>query len=157
MSTLMRHLIKPITRTKNQIELVIKTAFKPKGPNLPSKRPFGTVYQVVKKGLQYSGYYDRYNLRRYDPDYLYEKYAKKYTYKPRKRVAGYLGQKLHEKKTRKLSSKRSYFYQKPVSFRWWNDWYKTRYSNSKSSYRTLSYRRKRRKSRVYYQGNMVIN
>ncbi len=69
--------------------MVIVTAHKPKGPNLPSKRPFGTAYQVAKRGLQLSGYYDKYDLRRFDPGYYQEKYIKKYTYKPRKRLTGY--------------------------------------------------------------------
>ena len=89
----MRHLIKPNSRT-NDI-LVIKTAYKPRGPSLPSRRPFSTLYQAGKAGLKYYGYYDKYQLQRYDPDYLYEKHVKRYTYKPRKRVAGYLGQYIH--------------------------------------------------------------
>ncbi len=94
-----RHLLKP--NRKNN-ELVIKTAFKPRGPNLPSRRPFGSIYQAGKKFVKYSGYYDKYELWRYDPDYLYEKYAKKYTYKPRKRLTGYVFQTkgfLQKKKT----------------------------------------------------------
>ncbi len=69
--------------------MVIKTAYKPRGPNLPSKRPFGTVYQAGKAGLQYFGYYDKYKLWRYDPEYQYQKYVGKYTYKPRKWLTGY--------------------------------------------------------------------
>ncbi len=83
---------------RNRLELVIKTAVKPRGPGLPSRRPFGSVYQAGKAGLQLSGYYDKYQLWRYDPDYLYQKHVRKYTYKPRKRVAGYLGQAFHAKK-----------------------------------------------------------
>ncbi len=92
-------------KTLSQIELVIVTAHKPKGPNLPSKRPFGTVYEAAKYGLKASGYYKQYNLERYDPDVLYKKHVGKYTYKPRKRVAGYVGQKIHEKKSIKYSSR----------------------------------------------------
>ncbi len=40
------------------------------------------------------GYYDKYNLEKYDPGFYYDRYS----YKPQKRVAGYLGQKFHEKK-----------------------------------------------------------
>ncbi len=78
--------------------MVIKTAVKPRGPSLPSKRPFGHIYQFIKTGLQQTGYYDKYDLRRFDPDYLHQKYVGKYTYKPRKRVAGYLGKALWQKK-----------------------------------------------------------
>ncbi len=72
--------------------MVIKTVHKPKGPNLPSKKPFGTVYQAVKSGLQFYGYYDQ--IKQYDPGY----YVEKYTYKPQKRLSGYLGQTIHKKK-----------------------------------------------------------
>ncbi len=70
--------------------MVIKTATNQKRPSLPSKRPFGTLYQIAKTGLQYTGYYDEYNLQRYDPEYLYEKHVGKYAYKPRKRITGAL-------------------------------------------------------------------
>ncbi len=81
-----RHLLKPIRKNN---ELVIKTAIKPRGPSLPSKRPGQLIYETIKTGLKISGYYDEYELFRYDPDVLYERYAKKYTYKPRKRLTGY--------------------------------------------------------------------
>ncbi len=73
--------------------MVIKTAYKPKGPSLPSRRPFSSVYYAGRKALQYYGYYDKYNLQRYDP----EVYIEKYRYKPLKRTAGYLGRALHAK------------------------------------------------------------
>jgi len=66
--------------------MVIKTAIKPKGPSLPSKRPFGTLYEVAKLGLKSLGYYDQ--IKQYDPGYYLEKYRKRYSYKPRKRVTG---------------------------------------------------------------------
>ncbi len=88
----MRHLLKP-TRTNN--DMVIVTSFNSKRPSLPAKRPFGSIYQIAKAGLQQYGYYDKYKLWRYDPEALYEKHAQKYTYKPGKRVAGYLGQKIY--------------------------------------------------------------
>ncbi len=76
-------------------DMVIVTAHKPKGPNLPSKRPFSSVYEAAKYGLKTSGYYQQYDLERYDPDVLYKKHVGKYTYKPRKRLAGYVGQKIY--------------------------------------------------------------
>ncbi len=85
--------------------MVIKTAVKPKGPKLPSKRPFGSIYDIAKEFAKTYGYYE--DIKQYDPGY----YIDKYTYKPRKRVAGYLGQKLHEKKKKFRSSSRYQFYQ----------------------------------------------
>ncbi len=85
--------------------MVIVTAHKPKGPNLPSKRPLGAFYEAAKYGLKASKLYAKYDLQRYDPDVLYEKHVGKYTYKPRKRLAGYVGQKIHEKKKFKYSSR----------------------------------------------------
>ncbi len=84
-----RHLIKP---TWMNNELVIKTAIRPKGPSLPSRRPFASVYELAKYGLKSFGYYQE--IQKYDPGY----YVQKYTYKPRKRLAGYLGQTVHSKK-----------------------------------------------------------
>ena len=92
--------------------MVIVTGYKQKGAKLPSKRPFGAVYDIAREGLKYYGYYDKYNLRQYDP----QVYVDKYTYKPHKRVAGKLGQILYgtQKKqnrfrtsSRKLYEKRS--------------------------------------------------
>ncbi len=61
------------------------------------------MYEAGKAILKGAGYYEQ--IKQYDPGY----YIEKYTYKPHKRVAGYLGQKLHEKK--KLFSKSSSGYQ----------------------------------------------
>ncbi len=72
--------------------MVIVTTAKQRGPSLPSKRPFASVYEIGKKALRYYGYYDKYNLQQYDPDWYYKEYVGKYTYKPRKRLAGYAGQ-----------------------------------------------------------------
>ncbi len=72
--------------------MVIKTAVKPKGPSLPSKKPGQLIYNLAKEGLKVSGLYDEYNLQRYDPDVLYEKHISKYLYKPRKRLTGYVFQ-----------------------------------------------------------------
>jgi len=74
--------------------MVIKTAVKTKRPGLPSKRPFGSVYELAKQSLQYYGYYE--DIKKYDPGY----YVEKYTYKPHKRIAGKLGQILHKSKTK---------------------------------------------------------
>ncbi len=42
------------------------------------------------------GWYDEYNLKQYDPGYYFDKYS----YKPQKRVSGYLGKAFHAKKVR---------------------------------------------------------
>ncbi len=52
----------------------------------------GSAYQVGKRLAEYSGY-----AKEIKP-YLPETYLDKYTYKPRKRLAGYAGQKLWSKK-----------------------------------------------------------
>ncbi len=85
----------PQTDTVEQ-QLVIKTGVKQKRPSLPSKRPFGTIADITRQALKHYGVYQKYNLHRYDPDV----FIKRYSYKPRKRVAGYLGQKLHKKKVK---------------------------------------------------------
>ncbi len=72
---------------------MIKIAQRQKRPSLPSKRPGGLIYESIKYASKNLGVYKQ----EYDPGY----YMEKYTYKPRKRVAGYLGQKLHAKKVRK--------------------------------------------------------
>ncbi len=73
--------------------MVIKTAVKQSRPKLPSKKPFGAIYDIARQGLEISGLYSKYNLQQYDP----QVYVDKYTYKPHKRVAGYLGKKLWSK------------------------------------------------------------
>jgi len=75
--------------------MVIKTGTRQKRPGLPSKRPFGSVYHIVREGLKTHGFYQEYNLQQYDP----QVYVDKYTYKPHKRIAGYAGKTLHESKT----------------------------------------------------------
>ncbi len=50
--------------------MVLKTGFDERRPNLPSKRPFGTMYQAVKLGLKEFGYYDQ--IRQYDPGYYFD-------------------------------------------------------------------------------------
>ncbi len=67
--------------------MVIKTAVKPKRASLPSRRPFASVYELVKLGLKSQGYYQQ--IQKYDPGYYTEKYQKRYSYKPRKRITGY--------------------------------------------------------------------
>ncbi len=76
-------------------QLVIKTGYKTRRPGLPKKRPgkIGYVYETIKFGLKEFGHYNQ--IRKYDPGY----YLDKYSYKPRKRIAGYLGQKIYESKT----------------------------------------------------------
>ncbi len=137
-------------------DLVIKTAVKPGRPGLPSRRPFGSVFKTVKAGLQYSGYYDKYDLRRFDPDYLYQKYVGKYSYKPRKRIAGELGRALWSKKKKLRSSSRGKFYQKREEFhkRSYLDHHYSRHS--KSSYFSVADNFGRRQSRVYNQSNILF-
>ncbi len=67
--------------------MVIKTAVKPKGPSLPSKRPLGTLYEVAKLGLKSLGYYNE--IKQYDPGFWVQKYRDRYSYKPRKRLTAY--------------------------------------------------------------------
>jgi len=101
---------------ENEQWLPLKTATRQKRVSIPGKKPFGTIYNLARRGIKYSGYYDKYNLRQYDP----QVYVDKYTYKPRKRIAGYLGQKLHGKKKKFRSSRNSYFYKEPDQFCNWN-------------------------------------
>ncbi len=75
--------------------MVIKTAINVKRPGLPGKRPFGTIYEVIKYGFKSFGYYEDY--KQYDPGYYIKRFQKKYSYKPRKRVAGHLGKILWSK------------------------------------------------------------
>ncbi len=97
--------------------MVIITGAKQKRPGLPSKRPFGTFYESIKYGLKTQGYYDKYDLKRYDPGYYHEKYVSKYYYKPRKRLAGYLGQELYgTRKKKKLGVYKYRFQQKYSEF-----------------------------------------
>ncbi len=130
--------------------MVIKTAVKPGKAKLPSKRPFGSAYNIAKQGLKYFGYYK--DIQQYDPGYYFEKYS----YKPYKRVTGYAGQILHAKK-RKLSSKRRYIYQKRTRFSSWRYWnsFKPDYYESRDF--TKSYGNIGRQSRVYSQSNILYN
>ncbi len=138
-------------RKKN--ELVIKTAFKPRGPNLPSKRPFGTIYQVAKAGLQLSGYYDKYDLRRFDPDYLYKKHVERYTYKPGKRAIGYALQTKGFLRKKKSSRYRKFYYQS-IQQRFWCYRHNGFCSHSKSSKFPSLYSPNGRESGVSYQSNI---
>ncbi len=118
----MRHLLKP-NRSNN--ELVIKTAVKPRGPNLPSKRPLGSIYEFAKFTAKQFGIYQE--IKQYDPGY----YIEKYTYKPRKRIAGYLGQKLHEKKQKSFKSPSRRLYQKQFHNCFWTNENFSRHDNCK--------------------------
>ncbi len=68
--------------------MVIQTNINVKRPNITSKRPGGLFYEFGKEALKYYGYYE--DIKQYDPGY----YQEKYKYKPVKRVAGYVGQKI---------------------------------------------------------------
>ncbi len=120
----MRHLLKPIRRFWIE-HLVIKTAVKPRGPSLPSKRPLASVYEVVKSGLKSYGYYEQF--KQYDPGY----YVEKYTYKPQKRLSGYLGQTIHKSKT---STSYNKFRKTHSGFSRDTKCHKHGFFNSKSSY-----------------------
>ncbi len=80
--------------------MVIKTTTSVKRPTSPKPgTPYASyVYEGIKFGFQAVGIYEDY--KQYFPEQLYDKYVGKYTYKPRKRVAGYIGKKLHSKKTK---------------------------------------------------------
>ncbi len=69
----------------------------------PSKAGYVSgAYEVAKIGLKSYGYYQ--DVEPYLPD----KYVDKYTYKPHKRITGYLGQAFHKKKTSNASSYQQY-------------------------------------------------
>ncbi len=91
---------------------MIVTSQSTKRPTLPtSKRPGALIYETGKFIAQKYGFYK--DIQQYDPGYYFDKYS----YKPRKRIAGYLGQKLHEKKKKFGVSSTGYkFYQKPSGF-----------------------------------------
>ncbi len=99
--------------------MVIKTTSRTKRPTnpRPSTRPTGLVYEVAKGLLQSHGIYEE--LKQYDPGYYIEKYQRKYTYKPRKRITGYA---IQTKGFLKRYETRNKFYQKPVTQGCWNNW-----------------------------------
>ncbi len=69
---------------------MIVTAWDTKRPTSPKPgKPFGLAYELTKGTLDFYGYYKKYDLKRFDPEYYYDKYVKKYTYKPRKRITGH--------------------------------------------------------------------
>ncbi len=96
-------------------QLVIKTAVKPKGPKLPSKKPFGAFYDTAKEVLKTYGYYE--DIKQYDPGYYFDKY----TYKPQKRIAGYLGQKIYGFPKKKRFRNNYQFFQKCTGWFHCND------------------------------------
>ncbi len=85
----MRHLLKP-NQKQTRMTRLVTTRFtkRPTSPK-PSGKPYGAIYETVRTGLDIAGIYDEYDLSQYDPQYYYDKYVKKYTYKPRKRLTGY--------------------------------------------------------------------
>ena len=109
---------------------MIVTSIPTNRPSLPSKRPFGTIYNIGKQYLKVSGIYDKYNLRQYDPGYYFEKYS----YKPRKRIAGKLGQELQKRfrtPKRRYVTKRYQQYQKQSYDSCWNNWNKSGFTSCK--------------------------
>ncbi len=134
--------------------MVIKTAVKPKGPKLPSKRPLGSLYQLGKLGLQSLGYYE--DIKQYDPGYHLERFRDKYSYKPRKRLAGYLGQAIHAKK-KKFSSAHSKFYYQQAYNQYNFRWYNSEFRFSKSGKYPSNYRHFGRKSGVHYSSSILYN
>ncbi len=108
--------------------MVIKTSINVKRPNITSKRPGGLIYETVKYGLQELGYYNQ--IRQYDPGFYFDRYS----YKPRKRIAGYVGQKLWSKKIRYAAGNQ--FDQKRCD-RQRGNWYNTCHNqSSKSSFKS---------------------
>ncbi len=128
----MRHLLKPIDQIWIEQKLVIKTAVKPSRPKLPSKRPLGAFYDIARQGLEISGLYSKYNLQQYDP----QVYVDKYTYKPHKRVAGYLGKKLWSKTKTSYNKLRKTRRRRYTSIIYYNNGFLA----SKSSNRSEQYR-----------------
>ncbi len=147
----MKHLLKPIRLIWIEQNLVIKTVSGQYGPKLPSKRPFGSVYELAKQGLKSYGYYE--DFKQYDPGYYFDKYS----YKPQKRLAGYLGQKLWSQKKilrnasgNKLNQERSRFNGK---YRNYND--SAHYRACKEF--TRKYESIRSSKRLYNQSRLGIN
>ncbi len=129
--------------------MVIATTAKPKGPSLPSKRPFGIIYELAKEALQAYGYYEEF--KQYDPGYYYETYVEKYKYAPRKRIAGYLGQKLHEKKPEKQSGFSYQFQQKRGQQLYSRDsWNKNKYPHCRCTRFRRPLRSRRRRTWMRY-------
>ncbi len=137
--------------------MVIKTATSTKRPTNPRPRfgKYGRIYEVAKAVSQYTGYYEKY-AKYADPDYYYRQYGKKYTYKPRKRLTGYVQSTRGFLKKKKYGSSRYYkFDQKRSEFRYWNDWHTHDKPSRKSSQHPASYRSYGRQPGVYYQSNIL--
>ncbi len=99
--------------------MVIKTAVKPRGPSLPSKRPFGIFYEAAKQGLRTLGLYE--DIKQYDPGYYYERYS----YKTPKRVRSKIAQELQKRfrpTQRRYVTQRYQFDQERCKLRSWNNW-----------------------------------
>ncbi len=96
--------------------MVIGTVSIQAKPKLPSKKPFGAIYDIAKEGLKQTKYWREYGLERYDPDY----YLDKYTYKPRKRLAGYAGQKIHGLPKKKFFKTRQFYEKSGKRPSWFN-------------------------------------
>ncbi len=76
------------------------------------------LYRVPEAITKYTGKYEEY--KKYIPSY----YEEKYTYKPHKRIAGYLGQTFHSKKKRfGTTSYRQYEKCQGNSPKHWNNCY----------------------------------
>ncbi len=103
--------------------MVIQTSVKVKRPTSPkpTTSPYAPAFEIIKAATEWSGYYDDY-FQYLDPDWYYDKYVKKYTYAPRKRVAGYVGQKIHSKKKFRSASGNQ-FYKECTERLSWNNWY----------------------------------
>jgi len=86
----------------------VQSISRPQGP----KSWASAVYQGFKTTAQVFDVYQ--DIEPYLPD----KYIKKYTYKPHKRVAGYLGQTLHAKEKKEFFSHCNQFNQKSSQFFW---------------------------------------
>ncbi len=117
----------------------------------PSKAGYVSgAYEIGKTVAKGYGYYK--DIEPYLPD----RYIEKYTYKPGKRITGYLGQKLHEKKKLR-SSKRRYVYQKRKTLRNRYYWHTKSRTGGESRDVSVTYGDYRRISRVYTQSNILYN
>ncbi len=82
----------------------------------PSKAGYGpAIYEFGKIALKSFGYYK--DIEKYLPD----KYIDKYTYKPHKRVAGYLAKTLQQKKKFRYASRNKFYEEYPGKY-WRSNW-----------------------------------
>ncbi len=99
----MKHLLKPIrmiVASKSQ-SVGTKVQTLSRGAS-PYSQYASQIYRIPEAITKYYGQYDKY--KKYIPSH----YEEKYSYKPVKRVAGYLGKKVYAKKSRFQSTSRRF-------------------------------------------------